>query len=641
MSELFVRILNVGITGGWIALGVVLLRPLLKKTPRWVLCLLWALVALRLLLPFELYSPISLLPSTQVIPTDIATTATPAIHSGFSSVNEAVNPVLTEYAEPETHHIERLLALGTRVWLVGIGVLLCYSLISCLRLYWQVRVKVRLQKKVYMCDGIDSPFILGVLFPRIYLPSTLSQQQQADVLAHEFAHLKRRDHWWKPLGFMLLCVYWFNPLLWVSYILLCRDIEQACDEKVIAAMTPGEKSRYANTLLQCSVRRKMASACPVAFGETGVKSRIKGVLSYKKPGFWVILLSLVVCGVVAVCFLTNPLPCKHDYSEAVLTAPGCTQTGREKLTCRKCDHSYVSRTPMTAHHYEDGEILTQPTCTSMGLREQVCVDCGHTVTAKIEMTAHNLEDGQVRVQPTCTSVGVRNRFCVECGSTVTAPIEKTAHIPGVYTIIEPATCSKEGVANTNCTACGIPMKISVPVNPENHNMQEKVLFRNSCTSLGKSQFTCQWCNHKENRYYSSHGHQNEFVSRTESTCTKQGWEYYTCQICGYRCQRSVSALGHQYELVSRTESTCKVQGEELYKCKTCGDKIRKSIAVSVHQYDLVSRTAPTCTANGEELYKCKTCGETTKTVLLRTSHHYDLEDQCVDCGHVVEYIPWV
>lgn len=602
MNELFVHVLNVGITGGWIALGVMLLRPLLKKTPRWVFCLLWALVALRLLLPVTLQSAVSLLPSAEVIPADIATTATPAINSGISTVNEAVNPVLTEYVQPESNNLKDLLSLGAIVWLVGVGLLLCYSLVAYLRVACQVRIKVAVQKRIFICDHIDSPFILGVVFPRIYLPSELTTEQQKDVLAHEFAHLKRRDHWWKPLGFLLLSVYWFNPFLWVSYILLCRDIEQACDEKVIASMTPGEKSHYAQTLLQCSARRHMVAACPVAFGEVGVKQRIKMILHYKNPGFWVVLISLIVCGVVAVCFLTNPLPCKHDYQETELSAPSCTETGRSKYVCNKCDHSYVGRTPVMEHHYEDAQVLTEPTCTQKGVLQRICVECGHKVTAEIEMTAHQFEDGQVRIQPTCTNVGVRERVCVECGSTVTAPIEMTAHIPGEYTATRASTCSKEGEATTKCTACGIPMTASIPFNPGKHNMQETVIFRNTCTSLGKSQFTCQWCNHEEIRFFAPYEHQFELVSRTEATCTARGREIYECQKCSYSGTRFLEITDHQYELIYRKESTCTTQGEEHYKCKLCGDMLQN--------------------------------------VLYYAPHSYNFEDQCIHCGKKIEYTPW-
>ena len=243
MNELFVRIVNAGITGGWIALGILLLRPLLKRTPRWIVCLLWALVALRLLIPVEFSSSFSLLPSAQVIPTDIVTTETPAIDRGIAHINAVVNPVLTEIAQPETNHMEKLMGFGMQLWLCGMAVMVLYSIVSYIYLAFKTRIKVKQQKRVYLCDAIDSPFILGVVFPKIYLPSELNDRQQADVLAHEFAHLKRRDHLWKPLGFLLLCIYWFNPLLWVAYIFLCRDIEQACDEKVIKAMNSEEKVR--------------------------------------------------------------------------------------------------------------------------------------------------------------------------------------------------------------------------------------------------------------------------------------------------------------------------------------------------------------------------------------------------------------
>lgn len=531
MNELFIRILNVGITGGWIALGVILLRPLLKRTPRWVHCLLWSLVALRLLLPVELYSYISLQPSGQVIPTNITTAAEPAINSGIAVINDAINPVLTEIAQPQHNGLEQLLSVAAKAWLIGVGLLLLYTVIAYLRLIYQVRIKVRIQKRVYICDDISSPFILGALLPRIYLPSALGEQQRTDVLAHEQAHLKRRDHWWKPLGFLLLAVYWFNPLLWVAYILLCRDIEQACDEKVIANMTPREKSHYAQTLLQCSVRRHMVAACPVAFGEVSVKHRVKGILSYKNPGFWVVLLSLVVCTVVAACFLTDPLPCKHDYSEVVLSAPGCTESGRTKMLCKKCDHSYVRRTTETGHHYEDGTVLTQPTCTSTGLRNRVCKDCGHSYNVEINKVAHQYKDGDVTVQPTCTTTGVRNRICAVCNHTVTAPVEMTEHIPGLYTVTQLPTCSKEGTATTNCTACGISMTTSVARDPQAHELQETVVTASTCDADGEGVIACRLCGYAEKCTYEKLEHEFLLFDSQPATCSTDGFVMYKCRHC--------------------------------------------------------------------------------------------------------------
>ena len=192
------------------------------------------------------------------------------------------------------------------MWLIGLAAMLAYALVSYLRLRRRVRASIPLRENIYVCDEVASPFILGIVRPRIYLPSALDEAQWGSVLSHERAHLARHDHWWKPLGFALLAVYWFNPLLWLAYTLLCRDIELACDERALCGMDAGQIKDYSSALLACSVPRRMIAACPLAFGEVGVGARVKNALRYKKPAFWVVAVSVVVCTVVAVCFLTNP-----------------------------------------------------------------------------------------------------------------------------------------------------------------------------------------------------------------------------------------------------------------------------------------------------------------------------------------------
>ena len=234
----------------------------------------------------------------------------PEINSGVSVIDNAVNPTLgTSLAATPMNSVnpmQIILYLGGIIWTVGIAILLLYGLISYLRLRRKVAEAIPYEKNTWLCDQVKTPFILGVFRPRIYLPSGLNEEETAYVLAHEHAHLKRKDHLWKPLGFLLLTVYWFNPLVWVAYILLCRDIEAACDEKVISDMAMTEKKAYANALVSCSMQRRLILACPLAFGEVGVKERVKGVLNYRKPAFWIIVAALIACVVIAVCFLTNP-----------------------------------------------------------------------------------------------------------------------------------------------------------------------------------------------------------------------------------------------------------------------------------------------------------------------------------------------
>ena len=339
MTQLFLKLLNMSITASWVVLAVMLLRLCLRKTPKYIHCLLWSIVALRLLIPITWESTISLIPSAQVLPQNIV--ADPAIQSGIPAINGAVNPVLGQQMAMGINPIEQILQIAVIVWLVGVGILLVYNLVSYWRLHWQVQASLQLYGNVYLCDNVHSPFILGIFFPKIYMPSGMTQEQVQYVLDHEYAHIKRKDHWWKPLGFFLLTVYWFNPLLWVAYILLCRDIERACDEKVIAGMDDSGKKGYSNALIACSAHRRMIMACPIAFGEVGVKERIKGVLNFKKPTFWVVVASLLVWFVASGCFLTNPKACRHDYTGVITVEATCTEQGLQTFTCQKCQYCHT------------------------------------------------------------------------------------------------------------------------------------------------------------------------------------------------------------------------------------------------------------------------------------------------------------
>lgn len=310
MEALFLKLFNMSITAGWIVLAVVLLRLFLKKAPKWISCLLWVLVGLRLVLPFSFESILSLIPSAETVPQEIFYAQKPTIHSGVPFVNSTVNPVISESLAPEVgtsvNPIQIVIFIASIAWCIGVAGMVIYALASFLRLKHKVRFSAPLRENIYICDDISTPFILGVIKPKIYLPSALGEKEAEYVIAHEKSHLKRLDHLWKPLGFLLLTVYWFNPLLWLGYILLCRDIELACDERVIKDMGAEEKKAYSSALLDCSIPRRMISACPLAFGEVGVKNRIKSILSYKKPGFWIIVVSLVACAIAAVCLLTDP-----------------------------------------------------------------------------------------------------------------------------------------------------------------------------------------------------------------------------------------------------------------------------------------------------------------------------------------------
>lgn len=311
MSGIFLKLLNLSISASWLVLVVLALRLVLKRAPKWVNVLLWGMVALRLMLPFSIESALSLIPSAETLsPEVVQFDPAPTITSGVEFIDNAVNPSLSEsFAAAPLASVNPLYVwtyLAGWVWLIGLAAMLLYALVSYLRLRRRVSASIPLRENIYVCDEVASPFILGILRPRIYLPSALDEAQRGSVLSHERAHLARRDHWWKPLGFALLAVYWFNPLLWLAYTLLCRDIELACDERVLCGMDAGQVKDYSSALLACSVPRRMLAACPLAFGEVGVGARVKNALRYKKPAFWVVAASVAVCVVVAVCFLTNP-----------------------------------------------------------------------------------------------------------------------------------------------------------------------------------------------------------------------------------------------------------------------------------------------------------------------------------------------
>lgn len=310
MEGLFLTLFNISITASFVVLAVIFVRFLTQKAPKWIICLLWGIVGLRLVMPFSIESVISLIPSKETIPQSIMITDTPQINSGISALNSYVNPILSESLKPDVtasaNPVQIIIFIASIVWVTGVAAMLIYSLVSFILLKKKVAASISIKENIYYCDSIESPFILGIINPKIYLPSDLECPTYEYVIAHEKAHLKRLDHLWKPLAFLILSVYWFNPFLWLAFILFCQDIESACDQRVIKNMNNQDIKGYSAALLSCSTNRKAVSACPLAFGETGVKKRIKGVLSYKKPAFWIIVITLFAGIVVSVCFLTNP-----------------------------------------------------------------------------------------------------------------------------------------------------------------------------------------------------------------------------------------------------------------------------------------------------------------------------------------------
>ena len=372
MSAVFLKILNMSISASWIAATVLLLRLCLKRAPKWWNVLLWGLVAVRLMLPFSVESALSLLPRAEVVrPAHIVPSvpgeAAPMIGGAAAIASDTAASSLSVWT-----------ILGW-VWLFGVLALFLYTAVSTLRLRHQVREAVRLRGNIYQSEQVASPFVLGILRPRIYLPYHMDSREQQHVLAHEQAHLRRGDHFWKPLGFLLLTIHWFNPLIWLSYAMLCRDIELACDEKVIRDLRREERADYMQALVACSVNRRRSAACPLAFGETGVKERVKSVMNYKKPTLWVMLLALALSVVLAGCFLTDPKDTNSDRTAATASSS------------EEADPDTAEESAQPAEQDALRESLSTTESDSLILDERI----GQAV---LEHYADAVQDGQIHVE---------------------------------------------------------------------------------------------------------------------------------------------------------------------------------------------------------------------------------------------------
>lgn len=313
----FSLILNMSIAASWVVLAVIVLRFLLRKIPKWIHVALWGIVAVRLVFPFSIESAFSLIPSAQTVPQEILKYEGAQLEDS-AHLEVITNPIFSSEVSVELgqtiDHVQVQLVNMTSIWLLGIAIMILYTIISYWNLHRKIETAVLYKDNIFQSEYVGSPFVLGVIKPKIYLPFHMNEQDMQHVIAHEQAHMKRKDHWWKPFGFMLLTIHWFNPLMWVAYVLFCRDMELACDEKVVKEWNAEQRADYSQALLTCSVNRHRIAACPLAFGEIGVKDRVKSVLHYKKPAFWMVLLAIAVSIVFAACFLTNPV----DGSDRIL-----------------------------------------------------------------------------------------------------------------------------------------------------------------------------------------------------------------------------------------------------------------------------------------------------------------------------------
>lgn len=353
MDRLFLQIFNLSISASYLILAVIAVRFLLRKAPKNICCILWFLVGIRLVFPFSVESIFSLVPSKEVVSEEALYAPQPVIHSGIPVIDRPVNTYLSENAvspvEDSANKLQVVTGIFSILWLIGVVGMLLYLIISWIRLKHSVRLAVPVevtidgkQTRIYQSDNIASPFLFGLIKPRIYIPYSVEEQDMPFIVLHEKAHIRRRDYLIKPIGFLILTVYWFNPFVWLAYVLLCRDIELACDERVIRSVGIDCKKAYSQALLTCAVNRRTIAACPVAFGEAGVKERIKNVLNYKKPAFWVIVAAAAACIAVCVCFMTqkkaensNQETVEEQTTEQVLSEEAVTEeqeTGQSQIT---------------------------------------------------------------------------------------------------------------------------------------------------------------------------------------------------------------------------------------------------------------------------------------------------------------------
>ncbi len=383
MENFFIDIFNLSVSASWLVLAIIIFRFLFKKAPRWLNCALWAVVGIRLVFPFSIESVLSLVPSAQTVPPEIVYEQEPYISSGVSVLNSVVNPVVGVVFAPDPaasiNPIQIALFIASCVWIAGVCAMFGYALGSYLRLRVKMKTATLYEGNIYQSELVESPFVLGFFRPKIYIPYSVSPDDIPHVIAHENAHIRRKDHFIKPLSFLILSVYWFNPVIWAAYVLLCRDIELACDEKVVKDMEESERKQYSYALLNCSVNRRIIAACPLAFGEVGVKDRIKSVMNYKKPAFWVIVAAAAVSVIIAVCFLTNPAGDKLVEVEAlsfpsvgnasVATSGGIFETSDPAETARAVEFAKsvrVDKRPVSQDRSDTREAVHTVSFTANG-----------------------------------------------------------------------------------------------------------------------------------------------------------------------------------------------------------------------------------------------------------------------------------
>ncbi|MGM9948327.1 M56 family metallopeptidase [Floccifex sp.] len=305
MTKIFISVVNMSIAASYLILMVFLVRFLFKKIPKWIRIILWGFVFLRLIFPFSIESVFSLIPSEQTIPINIEMDATPSIESGIDGLNQMINPIISNSFTPEplsSANPLQIWLLGLSIlWIIGIIILLVYTLWSTFHLFQKIKTSILLKENIYQSENIQTPFVFGILHPKIYIPFSFENEY---VIAHEQTHIQRKDNILKPLGFLITILHWMNPFVWLAYHLFCKDIEYACDEKVISDLNSIQRAEYSQALVSCSIQQK-TGVCPLAFNEGNVKGRVKSILYYEKPNILIFIISFLICAITSLCFLTN------------------------------------------------------------------------------------------------------------------------------------------------------------------------------------------------------------------------------------------------------------------------------------------------------------------------------------------------
>lgn len=574
MKELFITYLQAGFFGSIMILLVVLLRCFLKKAPGKYLCILWILVIVRLLLPFNLESRLSLQPrydfwDPQFQQTEYDHDINSKPEWTPLEEHEQDNAVEDEIPTALSKKIDYVQILSV-AWLSMGAVLLAYTVAAYAFLRFRVRDAVKSGKGVLESDRIRGAFALGYICPRIYLPVGLSDIDRDLIIAHERTHIARGDNWLKLAGFFCCCVHWYNPLVWISYVLLCRDIEIACDERVVSGMDLDQRKMYSMALLNCGKRMSGYMVCPVAFGEVNLKQRIKNVLSYRRPELWVSIATVVLVGIVAVCFLTNPVQ-----AEDLPTDP--TETINE-------------------HTYDEGVMTLAPACGQEGLMTYTCTKCGEKKTESISALPHLFGEGVKTELPTCSESGVITYTCVRCGAVKTEVSNTLAHKFGELTVSKEPTCKEEGELLAECILCGCIQVVDTVPKTQEHQYENRVIRKPTCVDRGEGADVCTVCGHSVSCDYelTDHAYGNAVVTK-EATCAEKGLKTYTCSVCKDEYTKPIDKKDHIWD-----EGPCNAPGT----CTVCGTTGSTNRG---HDYYQEKESTPSNMYPGQKTYRCSRC----------------------------------